>query len=39
MSQVMNKLLEKFSMEQMEDLKLSLSKLEKALAELVEFNI
>ena len=39
MTQIMSKLLEKFSMEQMEELRVSLSKLENALAELVEFNI
>lgn len=39
MSKVMEKLLEKFSAKQMDDLLASLSKLENALAEIVEFNI
>lgn len=39
MSKVMGKLLEKFSEKQMSDLMTSLSKLENALAEIVEFNI
>lgn len=39
MSKVMEKLLEKFSAKQMDDLMASLSKLENALAEIVEFNI
>jgi DNA-binding MarR family transcriptional regulator len=39
MSQIMDKLLEKFSQEQMDELKMSLSKLETAVSEIVEFNI
>ncbi len=39
MSKVMEKLLEKFSAKQMEELMESLSKLENALADIVEFNI